>query len=146
MKVIKVASDKDIKDAAMLADMLWPGHEEGELKTEFEMLVSDPENELFIALCNEKAVGFAHVSIRHDYVEGTSSSPVGYLEGIYVLPDHRRQKCAFSLLSACESWAKEKGCTEFASDMEEGNELSYAFHMGAGFTEANRIVCFAKKL
>ena len=53
---------------------------------------------------------------------------------------------ASALLSACEDWAREKGCTEFASDCELDNQGSIAFHLGAGFTEANQIVCFTKRL
>ena len=50
------------------------------------------------------------------------------------------------LLSACESWAKSKGCTEFASDCELANTQSLQFHLNVGFEEANRIICFTKKL
>ena len=53
---------------------------------------------------------------------------------------------AAQLLSECEKWAKEKGCTEFASDCELDNADSYRFHMSLGFEEANRIICFRKDL
>jgi aminoglycoside 6'-N-acetyltransferase I len=33
-----------------------------------------------------QVVGLAEVSIRQDHVEGTSSAPVPYLEGWYVVP------------------------------------------------------------
>jgi len=58
----------------------------------------------------------------------------------------RRRGYAAQLLSACENWAKEKGCREFASDCELDNAASLAFHLHSGFTEANRIVCFVKTL
>lgn len=38
------------------------------------------------------------------------------------------------------------GCREFASDCELTNEESLRFHLGTGFTEANRIICFTKPL
>lgn len=53
--------------------------------------------------------------MRHDYVEGTDSSPVGYLEGIFVKEEFRNKNYAKNLLKKCEKWAKEKGCSEFAS-------------------------------
>ena len=34
-------------------------------------------------------IGFAQCTLRNDYVEGSSSSPVGYLEGIYVKDEYR---------------------------------------------------------
>ncbi|MBO5034456.1 MAG: GNAT family N-acetyltransferase, partial [Oscillospiraceae bacterium] len=91
-------------------------------------------------------IGFAQCQLRSDYVEGTGTSPVGYLEGIYVRPGSRRKGVARALLSACEGWAREQGCTEFASDCELKNENSAAFHLASGFAEANRIICFTKRL
>ena len=79
-------------------------------------------------------------------MEGTDSSPVGYLEGIYVAEEYRKHGIARELLAACERWAKEKGCTEFASDCELDNTQSLQFHLNVGFEEANRIICFTKKL
>ena len=94
----------------------------------------------------EFPVGFAQCQLRRDYVEGTESSPVGYLEGIYVVELWRKQGLAKALLAACEGWAKGKGCTEFASDCELDNTQSLQFHLKAGFREANRIICFTKKI
>ena len=91
-------------------------------------------------------VGFAQCQLRHDYVEGTESSPVGYLEGIYVAEEYRKHGIARELLSVCETWAKGKGCAEFASDCELENTQSLQFHLNVGFEEANRIICFTKKL
>ena len=79
-------------------------------------------------------------------MEGTETSPVGYLEGIFVEEPYRNRKIASALLSACETWAKERGCREFASDCELLNADSLRFHLAAGFTEANRIICFVKTL
>ena len=91
-------------------------------------------------------IGFAQCQLRHDYVEGTETSPVGYLEGIYIKEADRHQGIARALLAACEDWAKAQGCTEFASDCELTNTESQAFHQAVGFSEANRIVAFVKKL
>lgn len=91
-------------------------------------------------------VGFAQCSLRHDYVEGCSHSPVGYLEGIFVLPQYRHRGISRQLLSSCESWAKQQGCLEFASDCELTNVDSLHFHLACGFQEANRIICFQKEL
>lgn len=92
------------------------------------------------------AVGFAQCGLRRDYVEGTTSSPVGYLEGIFIKEEYRKRGLARDLLEACQEWAKEQGCTEFSSDCELDNEDSRKFHLKMGFAEANRIICFTKKL
>lgn len=79
-------------------------------------------------------------------MEGTESSPVGYLEGIFVEEKYRKNGYAKELLLSCEIWAKDKGCIEFASDCELVNNESLLFHMSMGFIEANRIICFKKKI
>jgi aminoglycoside 6'-N-acetyltransferase I len=79
-------------------------------------------------------------------VEGTESSPVGYLEGVFVKEEYRKRGYAKELLCACEMWAKDMGCTEFASDCELDNTGSLKFHIAMGFVEANRIICFKKNI
>lgn len=144
--MIVKAEEKDASTVAALAAALWPHHRAGELELEFHPLLSDPEAAVFLMYEEDCAVGFAQCQLRHDYVEGTDSSPVGYLEGIYVIPSCRHRGIAGVLLAACERWAVKMGCTEFASDCELDNLESLAFHKSAGFTEANRIICFTKKL
>ena len=140
--VIRKGETADIPVIGGLMAQLWPHHSREEMEAEAAELVNQKETAIFLA--GEQ--GFAQCQLRHDYVEGTDSSPVGYLEGIYVVPTCRHQGIARALVRACESWAKEMGCREFASDCELGNTQSLAFHLGVGFTEANRIVCFTKKL
>ncbi len=79
-------------------------------------------------------VGFAEGSLRHDYVNGCKTSPVAFLEGIYVLPSHRQQGNARLLCDAVGDWGKSQGCLEFASDAPLENEVSRKFHAALGFT------------
>ena len=139
------ADGETLAQAAVLADELFPGHAPGELLAEWE--ASAPgELAVFLALEDGAPAGFAQCQLRRDYVEGTETSPVGYLEGIYVREQYWGRGMARALLTACENWAAERGCAEFASDCELGNAGSIAFHLRAGFAEANRIVCFTKRL
>lgn len=144
--MISIAEKKDAKEAAALAAQLWPGHALESLAEEFEALAENPEAALLLYRLDGQAIGFAQCQLRHDYVEGTKSSPVGYLEGVFVLPSFQRRGIGKALVYACESWAKEQGCLEFASDCELKNSESLAFHLGSGFSEANRVICFVKKL
>ena len=144
--MIRKATVSDLTDLAELACRLWPDHTQLEMQKEFACILSERTAAFFLAFEQERAVGFAQCQLRHDYVEGTDSSPVGYLEGIYVADGYRKQGIAKALLKACENWAKTKGCSEFASDCELSNLQSLHFHLSMGFEEANRIVCFTKKL
>ena len=140
------AVDADAAEVAALACELWPEHSAEEMAEEFESLLTREDAAVFLYREQGKAVGFAQCQLHRDYVEGTKTSPVGYLEGIYVREDVRRQGIARKLLSACESWAKVQGCMEFASDCELNNVKSQRFHQAVGFEEANRIVAYVKKL
>ena len=145
MKIIRATKEQS-KIVASLALKLWPEHTLEKLHQEMQALLRNPEIALFLAWEEERAVGFTQCSLRHDYVEGTESTPVGYLEGIYVEKEFEGRGFARALLSASEKWSLEQGCHEFASDCELTNENSLAFHLATGFTEANRIICFTKKL
>lgn len=144
--MIRKAERQDTHILAELACRLWPDNTVAEMEAEMGAVLAQSEAVFFLVYDGEKAIGFAQCQLRRDYVEGTNSSPVGYLEGIYVAEDYRKQGIARGLLSECESWAKEKGCLEFASDCELNNSQSLQFHLNMGFEEANRIICFMKKL
>ena len=144
MKIVK-AEVKDASDVARLSLQLWPEHDIEEMELEFRELIQMDDAAVFLALEGE-AVGFAQCQLRRDYVEGTQSSPVGYLEGIFVARPCRNRGYARALLAACQDWARARGCTEFASDCELANSESLAFHLRMGFLEANRIICFTKRL
>ena len=143
---VRKAEAADLNAVSALALALWPDHQPEELRQELAQLMDDKEAAFFLLEEENRPVGFAQCQLRHDYVEGTSTSPVGYLEGIYVSPGLRGRGGARALLEACERWAANLGCTEFASDCELSNSASLAFHLKVGFEEAGRIICFAKKL
>lgn len=144
--MIKKANENDNETIANLALLLWPNHNLKELEQEFLELLESKNSAIFIKYIDENAVGFAYVSLRNDYVEGTSSSPMSYLEGIFVKEEFRERGFAKELLESCEKWAKEKGVKEFASDCEITNQKSLSFHKALGFKETNRIICFIKNL
>ena len=143
--VIK-ATNRDCRSLAEMAVQMWYSHSVSELEAEFTGILKDEGSAVFIKYSSGSPVGFAQCGLRTDYVEGTESSPVGYLEGIFVCADHRGNGHAKELLTHCEMWAKNMGCTEFASDCELDNSVSLQFHLAMGFDEANRIICFRKRL
>lgn len=144
--MVRKAEIKELPILAELACRLWPDHTVVEMQETIGAILAQADATFFLAYDGEKAIGFAQCQLRHDYVEGTDSSPVGYLEGIYVADGYRKIGVARKLLATCEGWAKSKGCTEFASDCELDNVQSLQFHLNVEFEEANRIICFTKKL
>lgn len=144
--LIKKAEMENLEEIANLAIQMWTENTVPDLIEEFKDILSKGEAQFFLKYVEDIPVGFAQCQLRHDYVEGTDTSPVGYLEGIFILEGYRHRGYAKELLSECEKWAREKGCKEFASDCELDNDGSFGFHMALGFEEANRIICFTKKL
>lgn len=144
--MIRKATVQDPPLLARLAMNVWKESSLKELVAEFEQMTKSNDAVAFILFIEEQAVGFAQCQLRHDYVEGTNTSPVGYLEGIFVEKEFRHRGYASELLLKCEDWVKTKGCLQFASDCELDNIDSLAFHLKVGFTEANRMICFTKQL
>jgi GNAT superfamily N-acetyltransferase len=148
----RIAGSGDIEVLTELSMLLYTPEHINEVVTYEEIYESNkddlenPEMAMFLALDGDDTVGFAHTALRTDYVEGTNGGTIGYLEGLYVSPDYRGRGIARSLVALCEKWAAENGCAEFASDCLLHNTDSLAFHLKIGFTEANRIICFTKKL
>ena len=145
-----VEDKKDVKELAKylapLVKELWGEHSISDLERILVRYISNEESTAFYKVIDGKYVGVALCALRHDYVEGCSTSPVGYLEGIFVDKDYRNKGIAKELCLDCEKWAKSKGCSEFASDCELANSESLAFHLNIGFIEKNRIICFKKEI
>ena len=94
----------------------------------------------------DKPVGFVEATVRNDYVNGCATSPVVFLEGVYVEPWARRQGAARALVGAAEEWGRKMDCREFASDALLENSDSHAMHRALGFEETERVVYFRKDL
>jgi len=137
--MILPVSHENQHEWAILNHELWPD------STIIDALIDREAGKLpneFLYYVGDKAVAFISLSIRHDYVEGMESSPVGYLEGIYVKHGYRKQGIASKLVSFAKEWFVSQGCIQLASDCELDNENSRLFHKKVGFEETNRIICF----
>lgn len=140
-------NEKNINACVELASKLWPDAEKQELLELYQETISSDKAECFLYVNAIGAyAGFIQLAIRNDYVEGSETSPVAYVEGIYVEACDRRRGIARELLLRGEAWGREHGLAELASDCELDNQLSIDFHKGYGFEEANRLVCFIKKI
>jgi aminoglycoside 6'-N-acetyltransferase I len=146
MHTISEAENNHLKELTQMGQDLWPGHEFEEQKESFQKIINSENGKIFLSFYNDVPIGFIYVSIRTDYVEGTTSSPTGYIEGIYVAPPFRRKGISKKLLIEGEKWAREKGCKQMGSDIEINNQESYQFHTSSGFTEANRLIAFIKNI
>jgi aminoglycoside 6'-N-acetyltransferase I len=128
--------------------LLWPEGSEHERRIEAETLLQRRGRAVVFLAQSLKLVtiGFAEATLRCDYVNGCATSPVAFLEGIYVQPGWRRLGVARQLCNAIEKWAAEIGCSEFASDTELENAASQQMHLSFGFQETERVVYYRKRI
>ncbi len=127
---------------------LWPEGSEEEHQREMAELLEHPGRyRQFIAYeGNGAPAGFVELCLRTDHVNGTGSSPVAFVEGIYTVPEMRRRGVAAALMKKAEEWAEENGCSELASDALLENTISHETHKALGFEETERVVYFRKAL
>lgn len=145
--LIKQITVADTANWLELRKQLWPTTAELEHSKQMQQILNQPTKLVaFMAYCENIAIAFAEASLRYDYVAGCTSSPVVYLEGIYVIPQQRQQGIAKQLCAKVEQWGKAQGCNELASDVELANLLSQQVHQALGFQEVERVVCYYKKM
>ncbi len=144
---VRPVETADADDWIRLRTALWP-EVPGDHPPEITAFLADrPEAaECFVAEdARGRIVGFAEVGLR-SFAEGCLTSPVGYLEGIWVEREARTAGVGRALVRAGEAWALARGCTEMASDRAIDNEASGAFHRAVGFEEAGHVVCYRRSL
>jgi aminoglycoside 6'-N-acetyltransferase I len=142
--MVERATASHLDGWAVLRAQLWPRQSVSEHRDDAAAWMA--ENVCFIAMAGSEPIGFAEVALRSDYVAGCSTSPVAFLEGIYVVEPWRRRGVARQLCLAAEQWALAQGCSEFASDADIANLTSHRAHTALGFAEVERVVFFRKPL
>ncbi len=129
-----------------MTQSLYPEMDKEELKEDLLRLEKDPRYRTFIAQMEENIIGFVTLSVRTDYVEGAKSSPVGYIEAIYVRSRYRKSGIAKQLFEKGQIWLKENNCLEVGSDTWLWNTAAQDFHEKLGFKKEDVLVHYIKKI
>lgn len=98
-----------------------------------------------VAVEGGRALGMAEVSVR-DVAEFCDRVAVGYLEGWFVEPGARGRGVGRMLVDGACAWARERGCTQLASDTQEWNTASAAAHAGCGFRDMGLLRHFVREI
>lgn len=144
---IRALEENDLAEWLRLRMLLWDGSSENDHKTEMVDIIENPQ-EQFVAVADAgdgRLAGFLEASIR-SHVEDCKTENVGYLEGWYVDPAFRQQGIGSRLVRFAETWARNQGCTEMASDAEIDNLVSQQAHASLGYAETARLVHLRKEL
>jgi len=143
---IRRATHADKSDWLRMRQRLWPEAPIQYLEFDLDDRLTDADYAVFVSSSTDGGlVAFIETGLR-DYGEGCETSPVGYIEAWYVDEHIRGRNVGRDLVHVAEEWAREKGCTEMASDTWLENEASIAAHLKLGYWEAERLVHFVKKL
>jgi|SRR5262245_12180918 len=146
--IVERCTPERLEDWVRMRKALWPDETLEQHRRYATSLLGRPDDAIVYLACEESgdSIAFAEATLRRDYVNGCGSSPVGFLEGIYVHPTHRKRGFARLLCQTLEEWARRMGCSEFASDVLLTNELGQLVHRALGFNETDRVVIYSKRL
>ncbi len=149
--LVRLAVRADLDAVARQFATLWPDSSPDEHITEAAaILAGNPPSTMplviFVAEIAGTVVGFVEVGLRSHADGCDGRKPVGFVEGWYVDPDHRRSGIGRALVVAAEDWARAQGCTEIASDTWADNEPSQLAHEALGFAVVDRCVNYRKAL
>ncbi len=100
---------------------------------------------MFVAEQDDALVGFVEVGLRSHANGCDPVRAVGFIEGWFVVPLHRRKGVGRKLFAAAEKWCRSHGCREMASDTWAGHRLSVNAHRGLGYAVEGTFVNFRKK-
>ncbi|SFF38904.1 aminoglycoside 6'-N-acetyltransferase I [Fontimonas thermophila] len=129
-----------------LRDSLYSGLDDAEHEREMNAIARASDQICFVAVADgDQVLGFIELSLRSS-VDGCASSPVGYVEGLFVIPKWRRQGIGKALLARAMDWFREAGCTEMAADAEIDDIATQRYWTCVGFEEIWRIVQFRRAL
>lgn len=149
MVTVRPASMNDADAWLKLRCALWSDGSESEHRDEIDQFLTgqarEPQAVLLAIDESGRKLGLAELSIR-PCAEGCSTNRVAYLEGWYVIPEARGQGVGRALIEAAETWGRNQGCVEFASDSQPDNEISMLAHEALGFENIGMVVCFRKEL
>ncbi len=142
--LLRRAEPRDRPSLVRMRQALWPDSEAEEVDALLDG--PDPSAVTFVAESPEgEPRAFAEVGLRA-YAEGCVTSPVAYVEGIWVDPEARHTGVATALVRLAEAWGVALGLRELASDVEADNAASLAFHRAAGFEDAGTVIGFRLRL
>lgn len=148
---VRRARAADIEALAALRAALWPEGPLAEHREEVAAILDGRPRStlpLVVIVAEEGAdlTGFVEVGLRSHANGCDPGAAVGYVEGWFVAPLHRRKGVGRALLEAAEAWCREEGATEIASDTWIDNRASRRAHEALGFLAVDRCVNYRKPL
>ena len=103
--IIRPLRSSDHLEWFALRSALWPECQQADNENDTLLFTSKPHQFAgFVSESDGYLTGFLEASLR-EYADGCATSPVGYVEGWFVLPKHRLSGVGRALIEAAEDWA-----------------------------------------
>ncbi len=152
---VRQVTEEDFPEWLRMRKALYPECSSDQLKAEIESVyfkrtvVGEIDYSVWVEERSPgKLSGFAEISLRADAPQ-CGTSPVGYVESLFVDADFRRNGVGFKLLSKGQDWILQKNCSEFFVDTDTRCEGAIGFYENFGFQEMFRNkseILYKKKL
>jgi aminoglycoside 6'-N-acetyltransferase I len=129
---IRKIAPEDASDWTRLRCELWPDGQAdhaSEIALFFTAKLPDVADVLVAEDATGSMIGFAELSIRAD-LPALAGTRVGYVEGLYVIPDARGCGVTRALLLASRDWARKQKCEAFGSDRADRLIIDKRFGVG----------------
>lgn len=112
------------------------------LKIKLQAALASEREKVFVALCDEKVVGYIHA----ENYEVLYYPSMKNLLGFAVLRDYQRKGIGTRLLNAVEQWAKETGAYGVRLNSGKIRRDAHAFYRLRGYDSEKEQIRFIKKL
>ncbi len=139
---LRPISEQEMSRWGELRSRVYPELDEEYDTREMEMILhSNHWFCFFVVEGAEQIIGLVELSLRN-IVDNCLTSPVAYLEGLYLEEAWRGRGLGREVIQSIFAWCRERGLSELATDAELDNEAAQAFYRALGFEETDRVVEF----
>jgi len=139
---LKPIKKQDFPEWRAMRKALYLGTEAEFLDQEMEAIIKHGMCSCFcIKNDNAETIGLVELSERN-IADGCLSSPVAYLEGLYLKPEYRSKGLGREVILQVMSLCRESGFSELATDTNFDNFRARAFYKALGFEELEHCVGF----
>jgi aminoglycoside 6'-N-acetyltransferase I len=149
---VRQAHRSDKNELAKLRVLLWPEasieehSQELEPVLRFRMHGTLPMTILVSQDDGGVLTEFIEIGLRSHADGCDPARPVGFVEGWFVHEASRKQGIGGALMRSAETWARNQGSREMASDTWIDDETSLRSHQALGFEVVDRCIHFRKSL
>ena len=139
---LRKMSAGDFQSAALLSRDLGYEAMPTQIEARLALIRARPDNEVFVAICEENVVGWCHVlGIRLIETDGYAE-----LGGLVVAPNMQRQGIGTDLIAAAERWAIDAGYARLRLRSGVHREPAHQFYEAVGCVKSKASYVFEKRL